>query len=297
MFVGEAGDPVNRRRIGYTWPVDINMEICAMVSRRIFCIAIGGLFVSQAQLPFIAPAMAQSFDLKKLQNSLPGAGGKSSASSLSNTDISSGLREALKVASERTVSQVGKTDGYLKDSAIRIPLPGVLEKGKSILQGVGAGGLVSDLETRMNRAAEAAAPKARDIFVKAITDMSLQDAQGILNGPQDAATQYFKRTTSQPLNTAMRPIVQSSMSDAGVTQAYKAVSDKLSGSASSSLGGLGGLASSLGGGNAAQSFDITDYVLEKAMDGLFYYIGKEEAAIRSNPAARSTDLLKKVFGG
>ncbi|MBX3455345.1 DUF4197 domain-containing protein [Ferrovibrio sp.] len=256
-----------------------------MFSRRIFCIGLGLFSVNQ----FMAPAMAQGFDLKKLQNSLPGTAGKSS--SLSNSDISSGLREALKVASERTVSQVGKAGGYLNDSAIRIPLPGMLEKGKGMLQGIGAGGLVSDLETRMNRAAEAAAPKARDIFVKAITDMSLQDAQGILNGPQDAATQYFKRTTTQPLNTAMRPVVQSSMNDAGVMQAYKAVSDKLGG-ASSGLSALGGL----GGGNASQAFDITDYVLEKAMDGLFYYIGKEEAAIRSNPAARSTDLLKKVFG-
>lgn len=261
-------------------------------------LAFAGLSGHAAQAQDVAQNLAQ-FSLPKLPGgvSLPGSGSGNSASgtALSSSDISSGLREALKVASERTVSQLGKTDGYLKDSAIRIPLPGPLEKGKSMLQGLGAGGLAADLETRMNRAAEAAAPKARDIFVKAITDMTLQDAQGILNGPQDAATQYFKRTTTQPLNAAMRPIVESSMNDAGVMQAYKAVSDKLGSSASNSLGGLGGLAGNLGGASL-KDFSITDYVLEKAMDGLFHYIGKEEAAIRSNPAARSTELLKKVFG-
>jgi len=282
-----------------------------MFTRPVFMLCLGFAtlgFATGAGRSVQAQDLVQNlaqFSLPKLPGgvSLPGSGSGSgsgtgnsgSGTALSSSDISSGLREALKVASERTVSQLGKTDGYLKDSAIHIPLPGVLEKSKSVLQGLGAGGLVSDLETRMNRAAEAAAPKARDIFVKAITDMTLQDAQGILNGPQDAATQYFKRTTTQPLNTAMRPIVESSMNDAGVMQAYKAVSDKLGSSASSSLGGLSGLAGNLGGASL-KDFNVTDYVLEKAMDGLFYYIGKEEAAIRSNPAARSTELLKKVFG-
>jgi hypothetical protein len=229
------------------------------------------------------PAAAQ-FSLPKSANDLSGLagklGGSGGSAKVSDTDATAGLREALKVASERTIGQVGKADGYLKDPAIHIPLPGMLAKGKSLLQAVGGAGLVDDLETRMNRAAEAAAPKARDIFVKAITDMSLQDAQGILQGPQDAATQYFRRTTSQPLSTAMRPVIDNAMRDVGALQSYRAVTDKLSALPG---GGVGGL-------------DITDHVLEKALDGLFHYIAKEEAAIRTNPAARSTELLRKVFG-
>lgn len=229
-----------------------------------------------------APALAQ-LNLPKLPANIPGlpsqGGSATGGAKVSDADATAGLREALKVASERTVGQVGKADGYLKDSAIRVPLPGALAKGKSMLQAVGAAGLVDDLETRMNRAAEAAAPKAKDIFIKAISDMSLQDAQGILKGPQDAATQYFRRTTGQPLSTAMRPIIDASMRDVGALQSYRNVTDKLSALPG---GGVGGL-------------DITDHVLEKALDGLFHYIAKEEAAIRSNPAARSTELLKKVF--
>lgn len=235
-------------------------------------------------LPVQAQILAQ-FNLPKnlpgnLGGSIPGLGGAGSAGKLSDADATAGLREALKVAAERTVGQVGKADGYLKDPAIRIPLPGMLAKGKSLLQAVGGAGLVDDLETRMNRAAEAAAPKAREIFVKAITDMTLQDAQGILSGPQDAATQYFRRTTNQPLTSAMRPVIDGTMRDVGALQSYRAVTDKLSALPG---GGVGGL-------------DITDHVLQKALDGLFHYIAQEEAAIRSNPAARSTELLKKVFG-
>lgn len=247
-------------------------------------LAIAVAMLMLTALPAQAQILAQ-FNLPKnlpgnLGGSIPGLGGGNSAGKLSDADATAGLREALKVAAERTVGQVGKADGYLKDPAIRIPLPGMLAKGKNLLQAVGGAGLVDDLETRMNRAAEAAAPKAREIFVKAITDMSLQDAQGILSGPQDAATQYFRRTTNQPLTSAMRPVIDGTMRDVGALQSYRAVTDKLSALPG---GGVGGL-------------DITDHVLQKALDGLFHYIAQEEAAIRSNPAARSTELLKKVFG-
>ena len=151
----------------------------------------------------------------------------------------------------------------------------------------------------MNRAAEAAAPKAADIFAKAISSMSVSDARGIVAGPQDAATQYFKRTTSQPLTEAFRPIVEQSLSQAGATKAFQDVSQRVSSNAGGSAGGLGGLAGMAGiggGGSAPQSFDLTSYTTDKALAGLFHYIGQEEAAIRTNPAARSTEVLKQVFG-
>jgi hypothetical protein len=146
-----------------------------------------------------------------------------------------------------------------------------------------------------------------DIFSKAISSMSVSDAKAIVTGPQDAATQYFKRATTQPLTQAFKPIMEQSLSQSGATQAFQKVSQSVSSSASGAAGGLGGLGgmagmAGLGGGGGAsgaaapQGFDFTDYAVGKALDGLFHYIAREEAAIRSNPAARSSDLLKQVFG-
>ena len=210
-----------------------------------------------------------------------------SQTSISNSQADSGLREALRVAAKHSVSVVGRTDGYFKDPAIHVPLPGFLNTAKKGLGYVGASGMLDDLELRMNRAAEAAAPKAYDIFAGAISKMTVTDAKGIVMGPNDAATQYLKRTSSAPLTEAFRPIVDQTLADAGAVKAYKATMDRIS---SSSLGGV------LGGTKGASGFDLTGFVVQKALDGLFYYIGKEEAAIRTNPAERTTDLLKQVFG-
>ncbi len=139
--------------------------------------------------------------------------------------------------------------------------------------------MLDDLELRMNRGAETAAPKALNIFTDAISRMSIDDARGILQGPQDAATQYFKRTTSEPLGKAFRPIIDKSLGDAGAVKALNGVKQQ-----------AGGFASMLGG------FNMTDFTLDGALAGLFHYLAQEEAAIRTNPAARTTDLLKKVFG-
>jgi hypothetical protein len=212
----------------------------------------------------------------------------SSQTSISNSQADSGLREALRVAAQHSVSLVGRTDGYFKDPAVHIPLPGFLNKAKKGLGLVGASGMLDDLELRMNRAAEAAAPKAYDIFVDAISKMTVTDAKDIVTGPNDAATQYLKRTSMAPLTEAFRPIVDQTLADAGAVKAYKATMDRMS---SSSLGGMLG-----GGAKGAAGFDLTGFVVQKALDGLFYYVGKEEAAIRTNPAERTTDLLKQVFG-
>ncbi|MBF0355804.1 MAG: DUF4197 domain-containing protein [Alphaproteobacteria bacterium] len=228
---------------------------------------------------FAAPASAASDYLNQgrqlLGSQAPAA--STSSSSLSDTQIAGGLKEALKVGAERTVKRLGNPGGYLDDTSVHIPLPGTLAKLKGPLTMAGAGNVLADLETRMNRAAEAAAPKALDILADAVSKMSLSDAKGILNGPQDAATQYFKRTSSDGIAKVFKPIIDQTLSDVGAVKALQTLSYR-----AAPLGGLAG-------------FDLTEYATGKAMEGLFHYIGSEEASIRANPAARSTDLLKQVF--
>lgn len=260
------------------------------VPRRSLLLGLSAAFVA-------GPAFAQGSLLDQGRNLLGGMSGGSggySTSGLSPQQADAGLREALRVASQRTVARLGRPGGYLNDPQVRIPLPGYLESARGLLAKAGMSGQLDDLQTRMNRAAESAAPKALDIFAKAISSMTVNDARGIVTGPQDAATQYFKRTTTQPLAQAFRPIIDQSLSQAGATQTFNAVSKSLSSGVGGALGGLSGLSG--GGASAPQNFSFTDYALEKALGGLFAYIGREEAAIRSNPAARTTDLLKQTFG-
>ncbi|HUK58595.1 MAG TPA: DUF4197 domain-containing protein [Stellaceae bacterium] len=219
---------------------------------------------------------------RSLLNTAPGCGSSGKGAALSQGEIGSGLKDALKVASQRVVGRVGKPDGYNGDPTIRIPLPDPLQKIEGPLKSVGAGGMLADLQTRMNRAAEQAAPKALAIFTDAVSKMSITDARSILTGPQDAATQYFKRTTTASLTTSFRPIVDKSLSSVGAVSAFKSVRARAS--------------SVPFAGQEVQSFNLTDFTVGKALDGLFHYMSVEEAAIRTNPAARTTDLLKKVFG-
>jgi hypothetical protein len=210
------------------------------------------------------------------------SGGSSSnlGSSLSVGDIAGGLKDALKAGTERVTARLGATDGYNADPKVHIPLPESLRTAQSALRLAGASGLADDLELKLNRAAEAAAPKAKAIFWDAVQKMTVDDARAILNGPKDAATQYFKRTMTPDLKTAMRPVVDRTVSEAGAVQAY----DSVVGSARLPM---------VGDGKSM----LSDYVLGKALDGMFGYLGAEEAAIRTDPAKRSTDLMKKVFGG
>lgn len=234
-------------------------------------------------LLFLAPAVAQAQGnlLDAVRGAVGSAGGKPGGSATASSgDIASGLREALRVGSERVVGLVGKPDGYNGDSAIHIPLPGKMAQAQSLLKKVGLSSMADDLELRINRAAEAAAPEAKRIFFKAVDSMTLQDAKSILDGPQDAATQYFKRTMSPDLKTAMKPIVDKGLADAGAVKTY----DSLVGEARK-VPLMPDLKS-----------DLSSHALDGALEGLFHYLAKEEAAIRSDPARRTTDLLKKVFG-
>ena len=222
-----------------------------------------------------------------LKNQMGGGSSQSGGThgaGLSTGEIGSGLKEALKVATERVTGRLGAPDGFNGDPAIHIPLP---DKLKSVQQGLkmaGQSALLDDLELKLNRAAEAATPKAKQIFWDALSSMTLDDAKAILNGPKDAATQYFKRTMSPNLKTAMRPVVDHTVAESGAVKAYNSVT--------ASAASLPMIGQTVQGGPG----QLTDHVLDYALAGIFKYLGDEEAAIRSDPAKRSTELLRKVFG-
>jgi hypothetical protein len=229
---------------------------------------------------YSASAVAQSDLLKQGTDLLKKYGGGVSATGLSTEEISAGLLDALKVGTQRVVRQVGREGGYLDDSNIHIPLPDSLATVQKALGVVGLSQLADDLEVRINRGAEAAAPEAKAVFFKSIKQMTWQDAQAIYQGPDDAATQYFKKTMSPELVQRFTPIVEKNLNEAGAVRAYDEMMSEYQ-----TLPLVPDVKSNLG-----------SYAVEKSLDGLFFYLAKEEAAIRNNPAKRSTDLLKKVFG-
>lgn len=198
---------------------------------------------------------------------------------LDSDEIGGGLKEALKVGTETVVANLGQTDGFNSDPQIHIPLPGKLNKVKKALGKVGMSSMLTDLELRLNRAAEIATPKAKGLFLQAIKDMTLDDVMAIYKGPDDSATQYFKEKMSAPLGMEMKPVIDASLADAGAVKSYDSVMQRY---------------------NALPlvpkvDADLSGYVVQKGMDGIFYYLAKEEAAIRQDPAKRTTDLLKRVF--
>jgi hypothetical protein len=199
---------------------------------------------------------------------------------LSDATASSGLKDALKVATERAVSATSKDGGFLNDPKIRISLPGKLEGMATGLRAVGMGSQVDELEVAMNHAAEKAAGEATPVFVDAIQGMSFEDAAGILRGNDTAATSYFKKKTSAPLTTKFRPIVDEAMKNVGVTKLYESLVGQYTATPFAS----------------APKLDLNGYVTDKALSGLFTVVGDEEKRIRKDPVARSTDLLKQVFG-
>jgi hypothetical protein len=232
-------------------------------------------------LTAVAPARAESLgDLANQviqQTQHNGALG----AALSDSDIATGLKQALAKGTKTAVTQLGRTDGFWGNDQLRIPLPRPIEKASGLLQSAGYGPQVEQLHLSINRAAEQAVPLAADVFSQAVQKLTLDDVRAILNGPPDAATQYFKRTTSDELLAKFEPVVARTTSKIGVVRKYNDL-----------LASTGPLASMIGGNS-----DLDHFVAQKALDGLFLRVADEEKSIRSNPAARTTDLLKKVFGG
>jgi uncharacterized protein DUF4197 len=226
-------------------------------------------------------AAAQLDELLKQLPQLPGGTGRSTpAGSLGDVKIGEGLKQALQVGTANAVKLTGKTDGYFKNQAIKILMPEKLKTFESGLRTVGYGKQVDDFVLRMNRAAEQAAPAAKNIFWDAIGAMTIDDAKGILKGPDTAATDYFKSKTTGQLTTAFSPTVHRTMAEVGVTKQYEE---------------LFGRAQQIPFLNL-EAFDLDQYVVGQALDGLFHVVGDEEKKIRTNPAARVTDLLREVFG-
>jgi hypothetical protein len=207
-------------------------------------------------------------------------GGGVTETGFSDGELGAGLKEALRVGSENVVGRLGSLDGFNKDSVIHIPLPKQLDTVKSVLARVGMAGLLEDLELKLNRAAEAATPKAKKLFLDAINEMGFDDVKRIYSGPDDAATQYFRGKMSPSLTAEMQPVVKESLAEVGVAKAYDNVMKQYR-----SIPFV-----------PEVKADLTDYVLEKGIDGIFHYIAEEEAAIRRNPAKQTTELLKRVFG-
>lgn len=205
-------------------------------------------------------------------------------SSLDDSTIVKGLKEALATGTERAVTEVAKPNGYFGDSLIKILLPDKVQQVADFLGEVGYQQQVDNFVLSMNRAAEKAAPKAASFFGDAIRQMTVDDARGILSGGDTAATAFFEKKTRTQLFNAFKPTVAASMDQVGTARAYKEMIGKYENIPLASLAGL-------------PSLDLDSYVTNKALDGLFLKVGEEEKKIRTNPAAQTTDLLRKVFGG
>jgi hypothetical protein len=202
------------------------------------------------------------------------------ARGLSNDKIVAGLKEALTVSTRNAVASTGRTDGFLRNEAIKILVPDKLRNVSKGMRLVGMGSQVDAFEVSMNRAAEQAAPAARQIFIDAVKQMSFSDARQILSGNDTAATDYFKRQSSEELTAAFAPIVHQAMENVGVVREYNQLMRNP-------------MAVRVA---ASQSFKLDDYIVGKTMDGLFYVMAEEERKIRKDPVAQTTRLLKEVFG-
>jgi hypothetical protein len=225
-------------------------------------------------------SLAQDWKSTLRQVSGTGASAKTPAGGLSTSDVNGGLKEALALGSERAIKGLSRSGGFFDDKDVRIPLPGKLRKMESTLRMLGKGKAVDEFLETANRAAEQAIPKAAPIVGDAIRGMSFSDAREILSGPDDSATRYFRGKTSDALAKALMPIVSKATDSAGVTRAFKHMVEK-AGPAASMLG---------------DDLDVDEYITEKTLDGLFFKLAEEEKSIRHDPVARSTDLLRKVFG-
>ncbi|UDF04137.1 DUF4197 domain-containing protein [Asticcacaulis sp. AND118] len=220
-------------------------------------------------------ASAES-DLSKIIKSVTASKG-----GLTNAQADSGLREALSLGAAAAVTRVGKTDGYWADNLIRIPLPDTLSKVQRTLKPLGMSGALDDVHLKMNRAAETAAPVAKSLFVNAIKALTIQDAIGIVRGGPTSGTQYLQKTTTPRLTTLFTPPIQTALQETGAVQALDRAIQR------------NGLNSYI---KKEPKVYLSEFAVGKALGGLFHYVGTEETAIRTDPAKRTSAILKTVFG-
>ena len=209
---------------------------------------------------------------------VPGSG--TSVGSPDAKTNAAGIKEALAKGTEQAVNSLSQVNGYFGNQAVKIPMPSNIRKIADVARMAGFQKEVDEFILSMNRAAEAAAPLAARTFGDAIRDMTLEDVRGILAGGDTAATDFFRRSTHDKLYASFKPVVSQKVGDVGATRAYKDMIGRYESVPMMSK----------------QSLDLDDYVTNKALDGLYYMIAEEEKTIRSNPAARTTELLRTVFG-
>lgn len=199
--------------------------------------------------------------------------------SFTSAELEKAFRQALNIGAENVVSQLGMTDGFNLDPKIHINLPGSLQNVDRILSRFGYGSLTEELELKLNRAAEEATPQAKTLFIESIKRMTFNDVQKIYNGGQDSATQYLKSKTEDKIREKMAPIVAGKLQEVGAIQLYdKVMAQYMSYPLVPNI-----------------SANLQEHVLDKSVDGIFYYLAEEEKAIRQDPVKQTTELLKKVF--
>lgn len=244
------------------------------ISSRLFAISIGLL----SAILVISPATAGWKDW--VNDFLESPTASSISSELSESEIIAGLKQALDQASNTAIAQLGQENGYWQKPRVQLPLPGAVASAESFLGKIGQGKRVDEFHLSMNRAAEQAVPEGLQVLRKAVSGMTFDDARNILNGPDNAATAFFERTSRSELTTRFEPIIAAGLQRVGVTNQY----EQLLGQARPALALIG-----------QEPESLTQFTTNKALDGLFVRLADEEGRIRQDPAARSTELLKKVF--
>jgi hypothetical protein len=239
----------------------------------LFLLAVGSMSLSQAQLKNVLKKAKDSSGKVSLGNVI-----KTAPASLSNDEIINGLKEALSVGAQNSTKKLNAVDGFFKDAAIKILMPEEAVKAEKKLRAIGMGKQVDQAILSMNRAAEDAAAQAKPIFLSAIKGMSIQDALNILKGSDNAATSYLKENTLKALTDAFRPVIEQSLAKVNATKYWNTVFTSYNKVSADKV-----------------NPDLTAYVTDKALAGIFYQVAQEEAKIRKDPMARTSDLLKKVF--
>ncbi len=199
---------------------------------------------------------------------------------ITNKEAVAGLKAALEKGSQQAVAALGRTDGFLANPKVKIPLPDSLTRAEALMRRVGMGKYADELVVSMNRAAEAAVPEARQLFVDSVRKMTVQDAKGILTGGETSGTEYFQRTTKDQLHSRFLPIVKKATEKVGLAQRYNDYAEK---------------GATLGLVRKEQS-NLDEYVTQKALDGLYLMVAEEEKRIRKDPLAAGTSIIRKVFG-
>lgn len=259
-------------------------------------------FTFALDLGSIAKGVAESvINEKQTNTTIPTLNNNNTNSNLDNSTVTSGLKEALKVGVNYATTQLGSNNGYLNNSLVKIPLPDNLAKAESLLRSAGGDKMADDLINSMNSAASKAAPQTAEIFMDAIDKMSLADAQKILNGGDNAATNYFKANTTESLKKSILPIVQQTMKENQVAGYYDMLNNLYKSNVKDLVenSSVMGMAKNFGvdsyiPGNSDESLD--EFVTTKAIDGLFTMIAQKEAGIRANPVEQTSSILKQVFG-